>query len=89
MELRAMTLSEYEEYLKELNTWIEQQKKGDIQVYEVGLKAQKWIAEKVYKIDPYTVRPGVLKKMADKTVDLTEQEEDKDEKNSVTSGNGE
>lgn len=89
MELRAMTLAEYEEYLKALNGWIEQQKKGEIQVYEVGLLAQKWVAEKVYKVDPYTLRPGVLKKLADKTVDLTEQEEEKDEKNSVTSGNGE
>ena len=89
MEIRAMTLTEYEKYLGYLNECYEKVNNKEIQTYEMGMLVMKWVAKEIYGIDPYTLRPGTLKHLSDKTIELTEKSEIEDEKNSVTSGIGE
>lgn len=89
MEIKAMTLPEYEKYLGYLNDCYEKVNNKEMKTYEMGMLVMKWVAKEIYGIDPYTLRPGTLKYLSDKTIELTEKSEIEDEKNLMTSGIGE
>ena len=87
--VKPMTLDQYEKYLAFANDGYEKVNNKEMRVTEFSVAVMKWVAKEVYGLDPYTMRPGTLKYLADKTVELTEESEIKDEKNSETSGTGE
>ena len=89
IKVKAMTLAEYEKYLAYLNECYEKVNDKKMQTFEMGMLVMKWVAKEIYGLDPYTLHPGTLKHIADKTVELTEKSEIEDEKNSVKSGIGE
>jgi len=89
IKVKAMGLDQYEKYLAYLDECYEKVNKKEMQTYEMGLRVMKWVAKEIYGIDPYTLHPGTLKYIADKTVELTEKSEIDDEKNSEKSGIGE
>ena len=89
VKIKAMTLAEYEKYLAYLNECYEKVNDKKMQTFEMGMFVMKWVAKEIYGIDPYTLHPGTLKYIADKTVEMTEKSEIEDEKNSVKSGSGE
>ena len=89
LKIKAMTLAEYEKYLAYLNECYEKVNDKKMQTFEMGMLVMKWVAKEIYGIDPYTLHPGTLKYIADKTVEMTEKSEIEDEKNSVKSGSGE
>ena len=89
VKVKAMTLAEYEKYLAYLNECYEKVNDKKMQTFEMGMLVMKWVAKEIYGIDPYTLHPGTLKYIADKTVEMTEKSEIEDEKNSVKSGSGE
>jgi hypothetical protein len=89
VKIKAMTLAEYEKYLAYLNECYEKVNDKKMQTFEMGMLVMKWVAKEIYGIDPYTLHPGTLKYIADKTVEMTEKSEIEDEKNSVKSGSGE
>lgn len=89
IKVKAMTLVEYEKYLAYLNECYEKVNDKKMQTFEMGLLVMKWVAKEIYGLDPYTLHPGTLKYIADKTVEMTEKSEIEDEKNSVKSGIGE
>ena len=89
VKIKSMTLAEYEKYLAYLNECYEKVNDKKMQTFEMGMFVMKWVAKEIYGIDPYTLHPGTLKYIADKTVEMTEKSEIEDEKNSVKSGSGE
>ena len=89
IKVKAMTLAEYEKYLAYLNECYEKVNDKKMQTFEMGMLVMKWVAKEVYGLDPYTLHPGTLKYVADKTVEMTEKSEIEDEKNSEKSGTGE
>ena len=89
IKVKSMALAQYEKYLAHVDECYEKVNKKEMQTYEMGLNVMKWVAKEVYGLDPYTLHPGTLKYIADKTVEMTEKSEIEDEKNSGKSGTGE
>ncbi len=89
IKVKAMALDQYEKYLAYLNECYEKVNNKEMQTYEMGMSVMKWVAKEIYGLDPYSMHPGTLKYIADKTVELTEKSEIEDEKNSEKSGIGE
>lgn len=89
MKIKSMDLKQYEQYLAFANEGYEQVNDKKKHITEFSVDIMKWVAKEVYGLDPYTLHPGTLKYIADKTIELTEKSEIEDEKNSVKSGNGE
>lgn len=89
IKVKAMTLDQYEKYLAFANEGYDLVNDKKKRITDFSVDIMKWIAKEIYGLDPYTMRPGTLKYIADKTVELTEKSEIEDEKNSVKSGIGE
>ena len=89
IKVKAMTLDQYEKYLSFANEGYDLVNDKKKRITDFSVDIMKWIAKEIYGLDPYTMRPGTLKYIADKTVELTEKSEIEDEKNSVKSGIGE
>ena len=89
IKVKPMTLEQYEKYLAFANEGYDMVNDKKKRITDFSVDIMKWIAKEIYGLDPYTMRPGTLKYIADKTVELTEKSEIKDEKNSVKSGIGE
>ena len=89
IKIKAMGLDQYEKYLAFISDGYEEVNAKKKRAAEFALEAQKWVVKEIYGLDPYEMRPGTLRYIADKTVELTEKSEIEDEKNSETSGNGE
>ena len=89
IKVKPMTLEQYEKYLAFANEGYDLVNDKKKRITDFSVDIMKWIAKEIYGLDPYTMRPGTLKYIADKTVELTEKSEIEDEKNSVKSGIGE
>ena len=89
IKVKPMTLEQYEKYLAYANEGYDMVNDKKKRITDFSVDIMKWIAKEIYGLDPYTMRPGTLKYIADKTVELTEKSEIEDEKNSVKSGIGE
>lgn len=90
MELKKMTFDQYDKYLDVLEEQKEKVDNGEISTRKMGFNLAKWVLLNVYGIDTEKVEYSqALWVLFDKTVALTEERENKDEKNSVTSGTGE
>ena len=89
IKVKSMTLEQYEKYLAFANEGYDMVNDKKKRITDFSVDIMKWIAKEIYGLDPYTMRPGTLKYIADKTVELTEKSEIEDEKNSVKSGIGE
>ena len=89
IKVKPMTLEQYEKYLAFANEGYDMVNDKKKRITDFSVDIMKWIAKEIYGLDPYTMRPGTLKYIADKTVELTEKSEIEDEKNSVKSGVGE
>ena len=89
IKVKAMTLEQYEKYLAFANKGYDLVNDKKKHITEFSVDIMKWISKEVYGLDPYAMRPGTLKYIADKTVELTEKSEIEDEKNSEKSGLGE
>ena len=89
IKVKPMTLDQYEKYLAFANEGYDLVNDKKKRITDFSVDIMKWIAKEIYGLDPYTMRPGTLKYIADKTVELTEKSEIEDEKNSVKSGIGE
>jgi hypothetical protein len=89
IKVKPMTLEQYEKYLAFANEGYDMVNDKKKRITDFSVDIMKWIAKEIYGLDPYTMRPGTLKYIADKTVELTEKSEIEDEKNSVKSGIGE
>ena len=89
IKVKAMTLDQYEKYLAFANEGYDLVNDKKKRITDFSVDIMKWIAKEIYGLDPYTMRPGTLKYIADKTVELTEKSEIEDEKNSAKSGIGE
>ena len=89
IKVKAMALDQYEKYLAHVDECYEKVNKKEMQTYEMGLRVMKWVAKEVYGLDPYTLHPGTLKYIADKTGEMREKSEKEEEKNSEKSGIGE
>jgi len=89
IEVRALSIAEYEKYLEMLDELTEKVNKKELTPRTFALSIAKWIGTEIYGLDMETIKPGTLFDLSDKTVKLTEESEIKDEKNSVTSGIGE
>ena len=88
IKVKPMTLEQYEKYLAFANEGYDMVNDKKKRITDFSVDIMKWIAKEIYGLDPYTMRPGTLKYIADKTVELTEKSEIEDEKNSVKSGIG-
>ena len=89
IKVKPMTREPYEKYLAFANEGYDLVNDKKKRITDFSVDIMKWIAKEIYGLDPYTMRPGTLKYIADKTVELTEKSEIEDEKNSVKSGIGE
>ena len=89
IKVKPMTLEQYEKYLAFANEGYDMVNDKKKRITDFSVDIMKWIAKEIYGLDPYTMRPGTLKYIADKTVELTEKSEIEDEKNSGKSGIGE
>ena len=89
IKVKPMTLEQYEKYLAFANEGYDMVNDKKKRITDFSVDIMKWIAKEIYGLDPYTMRPGTLKYIADKTVELTEKSEIEDEKNSKKSGIGE
>lgn len=89
IKVKPMTLEQYEKYLAFANEGYDMVNDKKKRITDFSVDIMKWIAKEIYGLDPYTMRPGTLKYIADKTVELTEKSEIEDEKNSAKSGIGE
>ena len=70
-----MTLEQYEKYLAFANEGYDMVNDKKKRITDFSVDIMKWIAKEIYGLDPYTMRPGTLKYIADKTVELTEKSE--------------
>lgn len=90
MEPRKMTFAEYDEYLDLMEKLKEKVDNKEMSMRKMGFELAKWVLGKLYGLDLNTVEySNALWELFEKTVAMTEERELKDEKNSVTSGNGE
>ena len=89
IKIKAMELGQYEKYLAFISEGYEKVNEKKKRAAEFALETQKWVVQEVYGIDPYTMHPGTMRYVAEKTVELTEKSEIEDEKNSEKSGIGE
>ena len=89
IKVKPMTLEQYEKYLAFANEGYDMVNDKKKRITDFSVDIMKWVAKEIYGLDPYTLHPGTLKYIADKTVELTEKSEIEDEKNSEKSGSGE
>lgn len=90
MEIKKMTFAEYDEYLDLMEKLKDKTDAKEISMRKMGFELAKWVLEKIYGIDLTKEEySNALWELFEKTVALTEEREIENEKNSVTSGNGE
>ena len=89
VEIRALTMDEYEKYLDFIEDTDQKVKDKKISLRKSAYELAKWVAKEVYHVDDLSCTPGTLFDLLNKTVELTDKSELEDEKNSVTSGIGE
>ena len=89
VEIRALTMDEYEKYLDFIETTDQKVKDKKISLRKSAYELAKWVAKEIYHVEDLNCTPGTLFDLLNKTVELTDKSELEDEKNSVESGIGE
>lgn len=89
VEIRALTMDEYEKYLDFIETTDQKVKDKKISLRKSAYELAKWVAKEIYHIEDLNCTPGTLFDLLNRTVELTDKSELEDEKNSVESGIGE
>ena len=89
VEIRALTMDEYEKYLDFIETTDQKVKDKKISLRKSAYELAKWVAKEIYHVEDLNCTPGTLFDLLNRTVELTDKSELEDEKNSVESGIGE
>lgn len=89
VEIRALTMDEYEKYLDYIEDTDKKVQDKKISLRKSAYELAKWVAKEIYHIEELNCTPGTLFDLLNRTVELTDKSEIEDEKNSVTSGIGE
>ena len=89
VEIRALTMDEYEKYLDFIEETDQKVKDKKISLRKSAYELAKWVAKEVYHVEDLSCTPGTLFDLLNRTVELTDKSELEDEKNSVESGIGE
>lgn len=89
VEIRPLTMDEYEKYLDFIETTDQKVKDKKISLRKSAYELAKWVAAEIYHIEDLNCTPGTLFDLLNRTVELTDKSELEDEKNSVESGIGE